>query len=242
MKLKSVFLTVLGLLLSAALGWFLPAGAAAVLDKTAENTLKTVEIEPVSLSYSQDLSISDKLSAIYRGDYSQGGFALSNGIFLKKEEAEQISSQFYADFWKRPESEIDAAATPNMMQSIQGNGLVVWIVEVASANTGAGTIVVDDATGVILTASMLPEHTLWNLSGEIIESRFLSAYNRHLESRNAALNCQAVNMPKSTKELQYYKLRLTAPDGSETLSSFWVSYSMLFIRFNDALENSESLP
>lgn len=242
MKLKSVFLTVLGLLLSAALGWFLPAGTAAVLDKAAESTVKTVEIEPVSLSYAQDLSISDKLSAIDHGDYSQGGFALPNGIFLKKEEAEQISSQFYADFWKRPESEVDAVATPTMMQSNQGNGLVVWIVEIASASTGTGTIMVDDATGVILTVSMMPEQNFWNLSGEIIESRFLSAYNRHLESRNAALNCQTEEMHEGPEETVYYELCLTAPDGNKISSSFWVSYSMLFIRFNDALKNYESLP
>lgn len=242
MKLKSVLLTAFLLLLSAALGWFLPAGAAAVLDKTAERTVKTIEIAPVSLSYSQDLSISDKLSAIYRGDYSQGGFALSNGIFLKKDEAEKISSQFYADFWKRPESEIDAVAAPNMMQSIHGNGLVVWIVEIASADTGIGTIVVDDATGVILAVRMAPERPLWNLSAEIIESRFLAAYNRHLESRNAALSCQTVEMLEGPDKLMYYKLCLTAPDGSESSSSFWVSYTMLLISFNDALENYENLP
>lgn len=242
MKLKSVLLTVLLLLLSAALGWFLPAGAAVILDKAAESSVKTVEIEPVSLSYSQDLSISDKLAAINRGDYSQGGFALSNGIFLKKDEAEKISSQFYADFWKRPESEVDAVATPNMMQSISGNGLVVWIVDIASAGTGFGTIVVDDATGVILAVSLMPERPLWNLSAEIIESRFLSAYNRHLESRNAALNCQAGEMHEGPDELTYYTLYLIAPDGSEITSSFWVSYSMLLISFNDALENYENLP
>ena len=259
MKAKSVLLTVLLLLMSTALGWFLPSGIAAILDKKTESNIQTEKIEPINLSYSQNLTISDKLQAMHDSQFF-GGEQLQSGIFLKKDEAEQITKQFFADFWGQLAAEdtktyspsfedIKPYATPVMVKNSQGNGLVVWEVAIDSIPPGSGYVVIDDATGVILSfylfsdtiALLEPEQTALEEYSAAFINHFLSAYNQHLQTQNAALTCQCTGESPDTFN-QYYPLTLTSPDGSAVSSSLRIYYNTGEITFNQGSEFRESLP
>lgn len=247
MKTKSVLLIVLLLLMSIVLGWFLPYGTVAFLDKNTESKAKTVKIEPINLSYSQNLTIADKIQAISR---FMGGETLQSGIFLKKDEAEQIAKQFFADFWEQLTVEdINPHATPQWVKDRQENVLVVWLVTVDSPPFGSGTVVIDDATGVILAFNLYsgtivllePEQSILKESSTALLNHFLSAYHQHLQAQNAALTCQCIAEDSEMID-QYYSLSLTSPDGNAVSSSLRIYYSTGEIMFNIASEHEMSMP
>ena len=259
MKIKSVLLTALLLLMSTALGWFLPSGTVAILDKKTEHNIQTEKIEPINLSYSQNLTISDKLQAMHDSQFF-GGEQLQSGIFLKKDEAEQIAKQFFADFWEQIAVEdikadsssfedIKPYATPFMVKNSQGNGLVVWEVAFDSMPPGSGHVIIDDATGVILSfylfsdtiALLEPEKAALEEYSAAFLNYFLSAYNQHLQAQNAALTCQCTGESPDTFN-QYDPLTLTSPDGSAVSSSLSICYYTGEITFNQGSEFRESLP
>lgn len=247
MKIKSVLLTVLLLLMSIALGWFLPSGTVAFLGKNTESKAQTVKIEPINLSYSKNLTISGKIQAISR---FMGGETLQSGIFLKKDEAEQIAKQFFADFLKQFALEdIKPHSTPQWVKDRQENILVVWVVTIDSAPFGSGTVIIDDATGVILSfylfsdtiALLEPEQSALEEYSAAFINHFLSAYNQHLQAQNAALTCQCTGESPDTFN-QYYPLTLTSSDGSAVSSSLRIYYNTGEITFNQGSEFRESLP
>lgn len=249
MKAKPIFLTVLLLLMSIAIGWCLPSGAGAILDKKTENTVQTAKIEQVNLSYLQDLTIPDKLQAIFEGQF-YGGDTIQSGIFLKKDEAEQIAMQFFADFWEQlTVADTRAYATPCMVRNAQGNGLVVWDVAIKSQWLNDVFVIIDDATGVILSfylftdtiARLEPEQSVLEEASTAFLNRFLSAYNRHLQAQNAALTCQCTSDEPAVFD-QCYPLSLTAPDGSAVSSSLCIFFSAGELMFNQTPIYNEMMP
>lgn len=249
MKTKSVLLTALLLLMSTALGWFLPSGAAAILDKKTESNIQAEKIEPINLSYSQNLTVADKLQAIYESRF-MGGDTLQSGIFLQKDEAEQIAKQFFADFLEQLAVEdITPHATPQWVKDRQENILVVWVVTIDSPPFGSGAVIIDDATGVILAFNLYsgtivlldPEQSVLMKSSTALLNHFLSAYNQHLQAQNAALTCQCLTEGLDTLD-QCYPLTLTSPDGSAVSSSLSIYYSTGEIMFNIVPEYEETFP
>lgn len=246
MKRLTPLLTVLLLMLAAVFGWFLPAWVTAVSDTGMENAVETMRIESVSLTYESDLDPIGKLSALAAGLLPYA-MPLQTGVLAREEEMIAVAEEFLQEATETELGNYGAYEAIPHMRMGDGESFVVWKVVAELDELGTAELLIDDATGVILSFVLYSEdtgfgyHALWpsaalpEPAGDVA-AQIVAAYRTHLLRRLE----QPVSIEEETARLEnddrYLNITITGENGQRSAVPLYIFWSYGEISFNSIVE------
>ena len=241
MKRFTPLLTVLLLMLAAVFGWFLPFWVTAVSDTGMENAVETMRIESVSLTYESDLDPVGKLSALAAGLLPYA-MPLQTGVLAREGEMIAVAEEFLQEATETELGYYGAYAIPHMRMG-DGESIVVWKVVTELGEPGKAELLIDDATGVILSFVLYSEvtgsgyHALWP-SAALPEpagdaaAQIVAAYRTHLLRRVE----QPVSIEEETVRSdnidRYLNITITGENGQRSAVPLYIFWPYGEISFN----------
>ena len=198
-KLGTVIASVF-VLMAAALGWFLPLASFSIEDRFAEGKKMNLAIDPINLSYRDELAINQKINVINFEYDPNMALKIDKGIYHQADDIERIVSDFVADFTGfRYDVKYSAYATPYLINLTNNRGTVVfWVVTCNVVSSWSIYAIIDDKTGAILQCHLESEGEGWqilvqgaeeyvNVSKSISEKFSNALYNHYVRQLSAKI-------------------------------------------------------
>ena len=208
MRRLGFIVSVIFVIMAAALGWFLPLAAFSIEDGLTEGAQSQLDIEQVNLSYRDDLTIAQRMNIVGRAYDREEYMKIDKGRYFQKEDISLILNEFLSDFtgYRLDVMDDNREFEPLLINTENDRGtLVVW--HVISRFSGGWSFewLVDDKTGVILFCGLSGERDNWksviydftesDKSVDIMCEKYRSAiYNHYSKMINAKyVNCYQDN-------------------------------------------------
>lgn len=219
MKKLGTVITAVFVIMAAVLGWFLPLAAFNVEDSLTEGRERKLAIEPINLSYRDDLAINQKINVINYEYNLADAIKIDKGIYNQKEDINRIFGDFLADFTGyRFDINYGMYATPMLVNLANNRGtIVIWVISCPLLNDWSVECYIDDKTGAILHCNFYGNGGSWSSlvlgSDEYtdpekpIAERFSNAlYNHYVKTISAKLVTYNKVMDSDVDDLVSYRL------------------------------------
>ena len=155
MRTRQTLLFTALLLAAALLGWLLPPAVFRLGDGLEEDRIIHVEIRQIDLNYQSDLDTASRLELLRRGKADNTVLPLERGIYLQREDAEDVCEDFLQRLTGRTVSLDNRCDVTPALLSFAGEGTVIaWIVTAYPDELWSWECVIDDQTGLILRGSL----------------------------------------------------------------------------------------